>query len=165
MAVTRSHASHRPPRARFAGSDGPDKLCIVLEYCKRGDLSNLLDDAPRDGHAWASPFFTIFLGITRCFEYLHFGAAGDPLLHRDLKPANVLISADMKAKVADFGCSRRFDTKAAHEAHEAHQDAVLAVELGLEVHDEEVATHGFRGLLTMTQVGTAMQVCGGVCVR
>ena len=95
-------------------------------------MSGLLDDARRDGHAWTSPLFAIVLGITRCFEYLHFELAGDPLLHRDLKPANVLISADMTAKVADFGCSRRFDAMAVRNKLEEYNDAVLSVELGLE---------------------------------
>ena len=71
-------------------------------------------------------FYEIALGIARCFVYLHFDVPGEKLIHRDLKPHNVLIADDMTAKVADFGESRRYDSKAGNEMLE-ERDGVDAV--------------------------------------
>lgn len=40
-------------------------------------------------------------------EYLHIGCT-PPMVHRDVKTANILLDADLKAKLADFGLSRSF---------------------------------------------------------
>ena len=81
--------------------DGPDKLCIVLEFCPNGDLLHLIRNACEDCLTWKEPFYRIMHGVALCFEYLHDGVRGDPLIHRDLKPANVMISAEYTAKVAE----------------------------------------------------------------
>ena len=93
-------------------TDGPDHLCIVLEYCPNGSLQDLLYDTCVDrkteatsaGSAeenlWEGTFLGIIAGIVACFKYLHHDIAGEPLIHRDLKPANVLLTEQMQAKVA-----------------------------------------------------------------
>ena len=83
-------------------NDGPDKLCIVLEFCSRGTLKDLLVATASHGlqHEWRHPFFQITLGIASCFRYFHHEQpSGDALLHRDLKPENILISDQYEAKV------------------------------------------------------------------
>ena len=45
---------------------------------------------------------SIALDIARGMEYLH-SLAHTSFIHRDLKPANVLLSDQLRAKVADFG--------------------------------------------------------------
>ena len=107
-------------------TDGPDKLCLVLELCPLGSLHDLLKDSMIDHSFEKTPdrqtYYDITMGIVDCFVYLHHEQIGDPLIHRDLKPANVLIAgtdeSDMTAKVADFGESRRFDAKAAEAARD-----------------------------------------------
>jgi len=89
--------------------DGPDKLCIVLEYCGKGSLADFLTAPTPNTNTFHSIYFKLVLGIAECFKYLHVEVTGDPVIHRDLKPANVLVSDDMAAKVADFGEARRFD--------------------------------------------------------
>ena len=114
-------------------TDGPDKLCIVLEFCSKGSLGGMVKDP---SNTWEAHYFGIALDVALCFQYLHHEQPGEPLIHRDLKPDNVLIAGDGTAKVADFGESTRFeDTLAAEE-------------------DD--------GALTMTLVGTPMY-CVGVC--
>ena len=87
-------------------TDGPDKLCIVLEYCSKGMLSDMTKDP---SNTWETHYCEIALGVARCFQYLHHEQPSKPLIHRDLKPDNVLIASDDTAKVADFGESTRFD--------------------------------------------------------
>ncbi|CAI5936234.1 unnamed protein product, partial [Closterium sp. NIES-64] len=44
-------------------------------------------------------------GTAEGLAYLH--GFDTPIVHRDIKPANILVSADMQAKVADFGLLKR----------------------------------------------------------
>ena len=117
---------HHPNLVNLLGgcwTEGPDKLCLVLELCPLGSLLDLLEDKETD-HLFEKTterktYYDITTGIVDCFVYLHHDQIGDPLIHRDLKPANVLIAghdqSDLAAKVADFGESRRFDIKEAEE--------------------------------------------------
>ena len=80
--------------------DGPDKLCIVLEFCSNGSLDDLLKNQCSQ---WDGVYCEIIRGVTSCFAYLHHELEGPPMMHRDLKPANVMIADDMTARVGDFG--------------------------------------------------------------
>ena len=93
-------------------TDGPDKLCIVLEYCAKGTLGGMVKDP---GNTWDEHYYDIALGVAQCFQYLHHEQPGEPLIHRDLKPDNVLIAGNGTAKVADFGESTRFEETLAAE--------------------------------------------------
>ena len=117
-------------------TDGPDKLCLVLEFCERGTLKDLLVATATHelNHDWAHPFYTITFGIASCFRYFHHEQpSGEALLHRDMKPENILISDDFNSKVADLGASRRFDQEEAAR---------------------RLADHEGDSMLSMTMVGT-----------
>ena len=69
-----------------------------------------------------------------CLAYLHHELT-EPLIHRDIKPDNVLVNADVVAKLADFGESKRFDTKLAKEdTLDGHDDALTMTMVGTQLY-------------------------------
>eukprot|EP00927_Polykrikos_kofoidii_P054951 TRINITY_DN4927_c0_g1_i1.p1 TRINITY_DN4927_c0_g1~~TRINITY_DN4927_c0_g1_i1.p1 ORF type:complete len:636 (-),score=44.63 TRINITY_DN4927_c0_g1_i1:52-1914(-) len=68
---------------------------LVMEYCPRGDLQRrLLTEtlSPDVSRRYAAE-------TLQALGYLH----SVPILHRDLKPSNVLLTAQDRCKIADFG--------------------------------------------------------------
>jgi serine/threonine protein kinase len=76
-----------------------------MEFCEKGSLFNVLKD-PELPLSWDLVFSMLeetVAGIVALHSF------NPPILHRDLKTLNVLVTADNKCKVCDFGLSR-FDT-------------------------------------------------------
>lgn len=77
---------------------------LVYEYMPQGTLGQHLFEREEHGYeplTWKQRV-TIALDVARGVEYLH-SLAQQSFIHRDLKPSNILLSDDMRAKVADFG--------------------------------------------------------------
>ncbi|RLN83086.1 hypothetical protein BBJ28_00017922 [Nothophytophthora sp. Chile5] len=78
-------------------------LQALFEYMENGDLRAYLAASylPR---YWTATKFQLAIDAIEALVYVH--SFHPPLVHRDLKSRNVLISADMRAKLTDFGTSR-----------------------------------------------------------
>jgi eukaryotic-like serine/threonine-protein kinase len=91
--------SHQNVVAVFdQGADGPF-LYLAMEYVPGRTLKELLRDNGRFSPATALEIMT---GVLDGLATAH--ASG--IVHRDVKPENVLVTADGRVKVADFGLAR-----------------------------------------------------------
>jgi eukaryotic-like serine/threonine-protein kinase len=79
------------------------QLFLVMEYVPGTDLKTLIKQRGR-----FSPEETIPLLVQACAGIGYAHRAG--LVHCDVKPQNMLVTPDMRLKVADFGIARAFST-------------------------------------------------------
>ncbi|CAL4891573.1 unnamed protein product [Urochloa decumbens] len=83
-------------------------LALVYEYMHGGNLEGRL----RGKASAATPLtwhqrLKIALDSAHGLEYLH-KACQPPLIHRDVKTTNILLSAELEAKISDFGLTKVF---------------------------------------------------------
>ncbi|KAK3140031.1 hypothetical protein QOZ80_5AG0394430 [Eleusine coracana subsp. coracana] len=83
-------------------------LALVYEYMHGGNLEDCLrgDSATVTPLTWRQRL-KIALNSAHGLEYLH-KSCQPPLIHRDVKTRNILLSADLEAKIADFGLMKAF---------------------------------------------------------
>lgn len=92
---------HHPNILKFIGMCiKPPNLCLVTEYLERGSLSHILYN--QDNHLTWDHKKNIAQDIATGLAYLH----KNSIIHRDVKSSNMLVAADWKVKIADFGFSR-----------------------------------------------------------
>ncbi|VAI55605.1 unnamed protein product [Triticum turgidum subsp. durum] len=84
-------------------------MALVYEYMSEGDLQHKLRGRDRnDGCLTWRQRLHIVLESAQGLEYLH-KACSPPFIHRDVKTSNILLDANLKAKVADFGLMKAFN--------------------------------------------------------
>ncbi|KAL6615854.1 hypothetical protein ACP70R_038124 [Stipagrostis hirtigluma subsp. patula] len=83
------------------GGEGADgSYGIFLEYAPGGSLA---DEVARNGGRLGERAVRAYAAdVLRGLAYLH----GEAIVHGDVKARNVVIGADGRAKLADFGCAR-----------------------------------------------------------
>jgi len=82
---------------------------FITEYMPGGDLEKHYQRKRAENRvsAWAPPHKVVnrwARSILRALNFLHH--CSTPIIHRDLKPMNILLTADLQAKVTDFGICR-----------------------------------------------------------
>ncbi|KAJ1431790.1 Serine-threonine/tyrosine-protein kinase, catalytic domain [Sesbania bispinosa] len=85
---------------------GDEKL-IVVEYVGNGTLREHLDGVRGDGLEIGERL-DIAIDVAHAITYLHM-YTDNPIIHRDIKSTNILITENLRAKVADFGFARLSD--------------------------------------------------------
>lgn len=73
------------------------RWCHVMEYCSGGDLFSLI----KKNFMGPDEKLCIFKQLLRGVAYLH----SHGVAHRDIKPENLLLCADGRLKISDFGIS------------------------------------------------------------
>uniref|UniRef100_A0A0D9WGQ1 non-specific serine/threonine protein kinase n=1 Tax=Leersia perrieri TaxID=77586 RepID=A0A0D9WGQ1_9ORYZ len=85
--------------------EGKQKF-LVYDYMPNGALEDFIfSKRPAPALTW-SQRRNIIMDVARGLEYLHYGVK-PAIYHRDIKATNILLDADMRARVADFGLARR----------------------------------------------------------
>jgi serine/threonine protein kinase len=79
-----------------------DSMYLILEYCKKGDLSKYLKNRPLK-EEYAQKYLN---QMVSALKYL----ISKNIIHRDLKPHNILVTDKNTLKISDFGFARYFET-------------------------------------------------------
>ncbi|CAI5463591.1 unnamed protein product [Closterium sp. Yama58-4] len=88
---------------------------LVYEFMPHGTVRDHLYDSIGNplGHLRWLQRLHIALNAARGIEYLHTGLT-PPIIHRDIKTSNILLDANLRAHVADFGLSREGSMSRTH---------------------------------------------------
>jgi tetratricopeptide (TPR) repeat protein/predicted Ser/Thr protein kinase len=84
------------------------RMFIAMEYAEGGTLKTWLEAGPRPWREIVAMLAQAGRGLAAAHRV--------GVVHRDFKPDNVLIGADERPRVADFGLARRWDDEPATEA-------------------------------------------------
>ncbi|GLT30543.1 hypothetical protein SLA2020_053370 [Shorea laevis] len=81
---------------------------LVYDYMPNGNLDDHLFPSSKTGKTTLSwpRRKNIILDVTKGLVYLHYGVK-PAIYHRDIKATNILLDADMRARVADFGLAKQ----------------------------------------------------------
>jgi len=126
----------------FEVLDDPNvnKMYLILEYMKKGDLINILKGRERRvsdpdvaGGSKAPTFqplsdlelWNIFRQVAAGIRYLHY----QNIVHGDIKPQNLLIGEDGVVKIADFGIAKMLHASGQKLADASGTPAFMSPEL------------------------------------
>ena len=90
---------------------------LVYDYMPNGNLDDHLFPSGDSGIGKSPLTWTqrksIILDVAKGLAYLHYGVK-PAIYHRDIKATNILLDADMRARVADFGLAKQIKEGQSH---------------------------------------------------
>ncbi|BFU22416.1 protein kinase putative [Entamoeba histolytica] len=99
-----SHLNHPNILKLFGFFEDKNRWFLVLEYCKKGELYRLLQQAGRFDERRAARYIKATTEALKYCQEMN-------CIHRDLKPENIMIDHNDQVKLADFGWSVQAKTK------------------------------------------------------
>jgi len=91
-----------PHIVNFFGASFEERLSLIMEYCSRGTLFNVLNDKNLE-IGW-DKFFKFTKDLTLGLSFLH--KFNPPIFHRDFKSLNILVNEKWECKITGFNLSR-----------------------------------------------------------
>ncbi|XP_022224552.1 cyclin-dependent kinase 6 isoform X2 [Drosophila obscura] len=89
---------------QFLERDGQLMILLVFEHLEQ-DLSDLIERLPKSGMS-PTTIQRLSRELLTGVDFLH----SHRIIHRDLKPQNLLVSAQGRLKIADFGLAKTYDS-------------------------------------------------------
>lgn len=106
-----SNLKHRnllPLRGCCVAENGPheSERYLVYDYMPNGNLDDhLFNNGGNSPLSWPRRK-SIIMDVAKGLAYLHYGVK-PAIYHRDIKGTNILLDAEMRARVADFGLAKQ----------------------------------------------------------
>ncbi|KAK8652879.1 hypothetical protein V6N13_126902 [Hibiscus sabdariffa] len=94
---------------------GDDFRILIYEYMENGSLGDVLHGDKCAGLADWPKRFAIAIGAAQGLAYLHHDCQ-PPIVHRDVKSNNILLDAEMRPCVADFGLAKTLQIEVGNSA-------------------------------------------------
>uniref|UniRef100_A0A914DJM3 Protein kinase domain-containing protein n=1 Tax=Acrobeloides nanus TaxID=290746 RepID=A0A914DJM3_9BILA len=100
---------YHPHLLRMLGVCEKPGLCLILEFCKNGDLLNFIRKN-KDAIMKGDFKYTTLIGFAWQISDGMYFLASKNIIHRDLAARNIFIDENLTAKIGDFGLCRMTDS-------------------------------------------------------
>ncbi len=108
----------RYKESQFLSDPRGKSFHIVMEYCKKGDLTKNLKATPNDK-------LKVMTAIAEGVKHLH----GVNIVHGDLKPENIFLTEDDDVKIGDFGWADQLEHGMNHPSRHKERSGIVGTSL------------------------------------
>ena len=118
-----------------AFQEGPERLCLIMEYCDGGDLAQRIAAAraerikDEEGNTTIglplSEALHVFMQVALALKHCH----KHNVSHRDIKPANIFLTLQGIVRLGDFGIARDGADRGSHQFAVAGTPLYMAPEV------------------------------------